>query len=142
MHSSTMSQPRSPQATPSAVGAALKPMRRLPIEQRALVRDAEVFAPAAVDAVEFQQMRGGGRAAFQFVDVHDVEAVVRARIVRLSRITPPMAARSARRPIRPMPLMPTRMAQRAPAGTRGPPPISSSRAFIAMRSSEAKGRLT
>ena len=77
MHSSTMSQPRSPQATPSAVGAALKPMRRLPIADRALVLDAEVLAPAAVDAVEFQQMGGGRRAAFDLVHVHDVEAVIR-----------------------------------------------------------------
>ena len=49
-------------------------------QQRVVVFRADPLAPAAVDAVEFQQMRRGGRAALQFVGMDDVEPVVGARI--------------------------------------------------------------
>ena len=65
--------------------------------------------PAAVDAVELQQMRGRRGAALDLVDVHDVEPVAARADRPPARRTPPIAARSASRPMRPMPLMPTRM---------------------------------
>jgi hypothetical protein len=43
---------------------------------------------------------------FEFVEVHHLQAVARARVVG-GRSAAPMRARSARRPMRPMPLMPT-----------------------------------
>ena len=53
-------------------------------------------APAPVDAVEFEQVRGGLGTAFDLVDMDDRELAI------------PNAARSASRPIRPKPLIPTR----------------------------------
>ena len=98
-----------PRARRPACAAALKPMRRLPMTDGAVVLDAERCAPAAMDAVELEQMRGRRRAALDLVDMHDIEPVARARIVRRRDRSPPIAARSASRPMRPMPLMPTRM---------------------------------
>ncbi len=62
--------------------------------------------PAALNAVELKQMRRGARAAFQFVDVHHVDPIAAARIVRRA-LGAAHAARSASRPIRPNPLIPT-----------------------------------
>ena len=107
VHSSTISQPRSPQGTSAGVAAALKPMRRFRSDG-ALVLGRDRLAPTAVDAVELEQMRRRLGAAFQLVHMHDIEPVAATRIAR-PRITPPQAARSASRPIRPSPLMPTRM---------------------------------
>ena len=130
VHSSTMSQPRSPQATPSAVGAALKPMRRLPTRMARSSSTPNVLAPAAVDAVEFQQMRGGCRAALEFVDMHDVEPVVGARIVRRPiHAAHRRAQREAADPAHAVDA--DAHGQRTPDWRRaGPPPISSSRAFM------------
>ena len=76
-----MSQPRSPHATPSGGRRGAEPDAPVADMDGAIVLDAEVLAPAAVDAVEFQQMRGGRGSALQFVDVHDIEPVVGARII-------------------------------------------------------------
>jgi hypothetical protein len=43
---------------------------------------AIVGAPAALHAVELQQVRGGGSAALEFVEVHHVQPVAGARVVR------------------------------------------------------------
>ena len=42
----------------------------------------DVGAPAALHAVELQQVRGGGGAALEFVEVHDLQPVAGARVVR------------------------------------------------------------
>ena len=42
--------------------------------------DRDRRVPAAVNAVEFEQMRGRRDAAFQFVDMDDVQPVLGARI--------------------------------------------------------------
>ena len=132
MHSSTISQPRSPHGTsPGAACGAEKPMRRLPIRIARSSSARDALAPAAVDAVEFEQMRGRRSAALQLIDVDDVEPVVGARIVvgRIHRR--PSAARSASRPIRPMPLMPTRIVSASALASMptAPSPISSRRAL-------------
>ena len=115
-------------------------MRRLPTTDGAIVLDAEAFAPAAVDAVEFQQMRGRRGAALELVDMHDVEPVVRARIVgRAIDAAHRGAQREAADPAHAVDADAHGQLTTAAAG-KPPPPISSSRAFIAMRSSEAKGR--
>jgi len=41
-----------------------------------------VSAPFALHRVKCQQVRGGGRAAFDFVEVHHLQAVAGARLFR------------------------------------------------------------
>ena len=48
--------------------------------QSGIVLDTESAVPAAVHAIEFQEMRGRSRAALDFVHMHDVEAIAPARI--------------------------------------------------------------
>ena len=109
------------------------------MQDGAIILDAEAFAPAAVDAVELQQMRGRRGTALQFVDMHDIEPIVGARIVggalhAAHRGAQGQAADAAHA------VDADTHGQRPPTATGTvPPPISSSRAFIAMRSSEAKG---
>ena len=74
--------------------------------------------------------------------MHDVEPIVARADRRPGRCTPPIAARNASLPMRPMPLMPTLMATSAQTGARELSPSSSRRFFSAIRSSEANGRLT
>ena len=62
-----------------------------------------------MNAVELEKMRRGCGAAFDLIDMDDVEPIAGARIVVRRDRTPPIAARSASRPMRPMPLMPTFM---------------------------------
>lgn len=47
-----------------------------------IVLGREQLAPAAVDAIEFQEMHRGSCAAFDLVDVDDVEPVIGTRVVR------------------------------------------------------------
>src|SRR6202043_410245 len=49
---------------------------------RGLAVRLEGAVPTPMDAVELEQVRGRGGAALDLVDVHDIEAVARARIVR------------------------------------------------------------
>ncbi len=50
---------------------------------RVLALGADVGAPLALHAVEGEQVGGGGRAALDFVEVHHLQAVARARVVCL-----------------------------------------------------------
>ena len=111
MHSSTISQPRSPHGTSPGAAAAREADAPVADQDRAVAVAADLLPPAAVQAVEFEQMRGNRGAALHLVDMHDVEPVAGTRIVFGAPSMPPIAARSARRPMRPMPLMPTRIAQ-------------------------------
>ena len=109
---------------------------------RAVVLDAEALAPAAVDAVELEQMRRRRRAALELVDMHDIEPVAR-RADRPARAIDAAHRRAQRQPADAAHAVDADAHdQRLPIGAgRLPPPISSRRAFSAMRSSEAKGRL-
>ena len=105
-----------------------------------LVFVAEAFAPAAMDAVELEQVRGRRSAAFEFVDVHHIEPVAGARIIgRTVEAAHRGAKGKAADTAHAIDADAHGQLTAAVAG-KPPPPISSSRAFIAMRSSEAKGR--
>ena len=91
-------------------------------------------------AVEFEQMRGGGDAAFQLVDVHNVEPVGRARVAR--RAVDSAECGAQRQPPDPAHAVDTDFHRRAHVVARALSPISSSRALTAIRSSESNGRLT
>ena len=118
-----------------------EPERVLLIVMALSSSNAERAVPAAVDAVEFQEMGGGGRAALDLVEMTTSSRLsARGIAVRRGRM-PPSAARSASRPIRPMPLMPTPMLRSPYGAVRMVSPISSSRAFIAILSSASNGRL-
>ena len=107
MHSSTTSTPRSPQGISAGVACDENDRRAVVDADRVVALGRDVGAPAALHAVELQQVRGGRGAALELVEVDHVQAVA-ARAGRPSgRSAAPIAARSARRPMRPMPLMPT-----------------------------------
>ena len=63
-----------------------------------------------MNTVELQQMRGHGGIALEFVDMHDLEAIARAEIVVRSRHAAESCVAQGKPPMRPMPLMPTRIA--------------------------------
>ena len=51
-------------------------------DDRLIVFGGELLAPAAVQAVEFKKVRGDRGAAFDLVDVNNVQPIACARIVR------------------------------------------------------------
>ena len=98
------------------------------------------FVPTPVDAVEFEQMGGSRNAAFDLVDVDDIKTVFCARIV----LGTPNAAecRPQREPTDAAHAIDANLHGNSSYGeTRVVSPISSRRAFTAMRSSESNGRL-
>ena len=93
-----------------------------------------------MDAVELKQMRGRRGAAFELVDVHDIEPIAGARVIgRAIEAAHCGAQGKAADAAHAIDADAHGQLTTAAAG-KPPPPISSSRAFIAMRSSEAKGR--
>ena len=126
--------------TSPGLAAALKPKRVLSTTMARLVVDAERAVPAAVNAVEFQEMRSRGGAALELVEVNDLEPVVGARVA----CGPRQAAerRPQRQPADAAHAVDADAHSRSPYGAvRAVSPISSSRAFSAILSSEANGRL-
>ena len=72
-----------------------------------------------MDAIEFQQMRRRDGAPLQFVDMHHIEAIAGAWIVRAA-IDAAHGRAQGEAADRPMPLMPTRMVSALPTGTKPP----------------------
>ena len=136
-----MSQPRSPQATSPGFAAALKPSDLLSIRICRVVLDAERGVPAAVNAVELEQMRGRRRAALDLVQMHDIEAIVGARIaVGAAHAAHRRAQRKSSHAAHAVDAD-THDFDLPQGAVRTVSPISSSRFLSAMRSSDANGRL-